>query len=283
MIARVAAFAASAGLLVSLSAHAGAAVVRLFDAPRSGSQLVYVGGVQSYGVTVYRAGAMDPGVVRNYAVQGAGGVAVDGRGGVYAVDGVVGAVNEYRPGRTKPYLTLTDGLVVPNALAVDSHDTLYVDDVANGIVEYPRGSTSPSKTIGGSDATGWNTLAIDAHDNLFIANAKNAVYEIRSGTATLEPVHLNGLGPLSGIAFDARGLLYLSNPGGIYVYRRGTRDPIRVMLTSFYPGPLVFDSAGLMYVVDEDANLVHIFNAKRAEIGTISKGLVGPGSIAIGP
>ncbi|MGC1760104.1 MAG: hypothetical protein WA742_12180, partial [Candidatus Cybelea sp.] len=59
-----------------------------------------------------------------------------------------GAVTEFHPGQTEPFLTIIDDSWEPWGLTVDSKGRLFVSDSQNSqqsIIEFPPGSSSPSK------------------------------------------------------------------------------------------------------------------------------------------
>jgi DNA-binding beta-propeller fold protein YncE len=242
---------------------------------------VYVGSGGNQTVTVYADGVDNPKVLASYfngSVEPTG-VAVDPHGRIYIAGDQY--VVEFQPGARTPYRVLTDGLSSAFTDALDSQSTLYVEDQINGIVEFPLGASKPSRTINTKGVVGYGYVAVDHKDNLYVANSSD-VYEIPKGTPTVKPLRLGGLVSPAGIAFDTHDLMYISNPGGIYVYRLGKRDPIRVILTSFFPGGLSFDPSGLMYVVDDNEDTVYIFGPHDSPFGSVTQGLYGAESVTVG-
>ena len=278
ILAAVAAFS-----LAAVPADAGVAgrTAHAMTAPTAaGGTHIYVGSGGNQTVTVYADGVNNPTWTRSYFYGTIPtGVAVDSHGRIYIAGDQY--VVEFRPGARKPYRVLTDGLSFAFTDALDSQSTLYVEDQMNGILEYPLGASKPSRTINAKGVVGYGYVAVDNHDNLYVANGSD-VYEIPKGTSTVKPLHLGGLVSPAGIAFDAHDLMYISNPGGIYVYALGKRDPIRVILTSYYPGGLCFDPSGLLYVVNYDTYTVYIIGPHDSPFGSITQGLYQVESVTVG-
>lgn len=160
------------------------------------------------------------------------GLWVDDRGILYAVVG--SSVEEFKPGATRPFFSLANGMHGPIAVAVDRNRTVYVSDEEKtkvGILEYPAGKTSPARVVSLSVpktifafAGG---LAFDGKGDLyataFFYNIPPAhVYRIERGTSKVTDLGLTGVGNEAGLAADASGNLYVGNEnGGINVYRAG--------------------------------------------------------------
>jgi sugar lactone lactonase YvrE len=168
------------------------------------------------------------------------GLWVDRTGVLYAVVGT--SVEEFAPGASAPFLTLTSGLHDPIAVAVDSNLTVYVNDQEGtnvGIVEYPAGSSTPSLTV---SLTVPNTifafsggLTFDGAGNLyataFFYNQPPAhVYRIAPGATKAVDLGLIGVGTEAGLGSDAAGNLYAGNEtDDINVYAPGHSEPRRVI------------------------------------------------------
>lgn len=171
------------------------------------------------------------------------GIWVDNAGILYAaVSGSsskeAGKVEEFKPGSSTPFLTITNGIGSPSFVVVDQNGTLYVDqtfDLSVQILEYPAGKTSPSTTLSitekGEGAAG--PMMLDAHGNLyvhtsFIDNPPSKVYRFAPGNSIPHNLQLKGLGATTGLASDKFGNLYVSDAkGGISVYPPGRKNPLR--------------------------------------------------------
>jgi hypothetical protein len=94
--------------------------------------------------------------VGHLALKGTGdmeGIATDSKGNLYVayLDGYNVAV--YAPGKTTPFLTLTDS-DNPDDVVVGSDGYVYVGDVSGGINVYPPGVTSPTSRLTNSSLSG---------------------------------------------------------------------------------------------------------------------------------
>lgn len=160
-----------------------------------------------------------------------------------------GSVEEFKPGATQPFRTITDGIGEPSFVVVDKKGTLYVDqtfDQSVEILEYRKGHTSPFTTVSitekGEAAGGPMTL--DGHGNLyvhtfFIDNPPSKVYEIARGSTTARDLGLSGLGQLTGLSSDKAGNLYVADANfGISVYPPGQTNRAREIMP---PQNNVFD------------------------------------------
>ncbi|MBV8198961.1 MAG: hypothetical protein JO263_12585, partial [Candidatus Eremiobacteraeota bacterium] len=172
-----------------------------------------------------------------------------------------GSVEEFKPGTSTPFRTITKGIGSPSFLVVDTNGTLYVDqtyDLSVQILEYPAGQTSPAKTLSitekGEGEGGPMTL--DARGNLyvhtsFIDNQPSRVYRFAPGKTTPENLQLNGLGATTGLTSDEFGNLYVSDAkGGISVYAPGQRNATREIQppSNGYFDGFVATRSGKLYV-----------------------------------
>lgn len=152
-----------------------------------------------------------------------------------------GKVEEFKPGASSPFLTITKGISNPSFLLVDQNGTLYVDQTQGlsvEVLEYRAGKTAPSTTLTitekGEGVSGGMTL--DAKGNLyihtsFLDNEPSRVYRFARGKTTPQDLHLSGLGDATGLTGDGFGNLYVSDAkGGISVYAAGQTSPSREIL-----------------------------------------------------
>ena len=85
----------------------------------------------------------------------------------------------YKPGKTTPFITITNGVNRPTGLTVDAAGTIYCANVGNDtITVYKKGQTSPSLTI----PYFAEYLATDAKDNLYAAGTAVEVFAPGSTT-----------------------------------------------------------------------------------------------------
>ncbi len=214
-------------------------------APRS-QRLVYVSDQLQKSVLAFPAGERardpEPAMTISFGVIPEG-VWVDRHGILYvALSGQTpsqaGKVEEFKPGATTPFRTITDGISVPQSLVVGADGTLYVDqifDLSVEILEYPAGKTSPAKTLEitdkGEPAAGGLTLdaAGDVYVHvLFIDDPPSRVFRFAAGGTTGADLHLHGLGNATGLTGDSSGNLYVADAAaGIAVYAPGQTKPNR--------------------------------------------------------
>jgi hypothetical protein len=160
---------------------------------------------------------------------GAYGLTFDKHGNLFVAN--LTNVMGFKPGAKKPFLTLTKGVLSPDAVTVGSDGTVYVADVVGfgtgpGSVEvFPPGRTIATHTY--VDPSFWNVtdVAVDAKKNLYIAycsqssNSANAAYAanvdlVEAGSTKLKHLNLSifpGVNSLIyGITIDGKGNLVLA-------------------------------------------------------------------------
>jgi hypothetical protein len=164
-------------------------------------------------------------------------------------------------------------LKIPNALAMDSHNNLYVANWANSITVYAAGSegnVAPIRTIEGAKTKLYRPtgIAIDSQDQIYVAgNQRNRINIYGAGAnGNVAPIHeIRGkktklLDPY-GLAFDSQSNLYVANDnpntGWITVYSpnvNGDVAPARTIKGSATklegPTGLAVDASGYTYVVN---------------------------------
>jgi hypothetical protein len=170
--------------------------------------------------------------------------------GLFASNGSqFGSVEEFKPGATQPFLTITKGIGEPSFMVVDHKGTLYVDqtfDTSVEILEYHKGQTSPFKTLSitekGEGAGG--PMTFDSHGNLyvhtfFLDNPPSKVYKFAPGSSTPQDLGLSGLGQGTGLSSDKAGNLYVADANfGISVYAPGHTTATREIMP---PANNIFD------------------------------------------
>jgi hypothetical protein len=149
------------------------------------------------------------------------------------------------------------GVSFPVQMAVDAQGTLYVanaqvDSTGGGsITEYPRGATSPSRTL----TTGLNTstgVAVDSSGNVYVSNkyAGSIVVFAKGKMTPKETITANLTGP-DGLAVDAAGDLYIadSSANDILKLTHGSKTPQPLHLKNIArPTGVALDTRGNLYV-----------------------------------
>ena len=152
------------------------------------------------------------------AVEYPAGVAFDRAGDLFVTD-YRGSIFEFRNINgtlsTTP-VTFASGLEKPDGLAFDGAGDLFVG-CATAVVEYQciNGTLSSTPTSFASGLDGAFSLVFDSAGDLFVGDYNFGTgYEFlyQNGTLSSTPVPIQDLSPVSGMAFDNAGDLFLSAP-----------------------------------------------------------------------
>jgi hypothetical protein len=152
------------------------------------------------------------------------------------------------------------GVSDPSQLAVDSEGTLYVANAqydatgAGTIAEYPRGATSPARTL----KTGLNTttgVAVDSRGTVYASNKYfgSIVAFPKGKSVPSETISANLVGPDS-LAVDAHDNLYIadSSANDVLQLKRGTHTPQSLNLEKLArPTGIAVDSHGNIFVSND--------------------------------
>ena len=140
------------------------------------------------------------------------GVAVDGQGNVYAVDGINGSIGTF-PGGYRYNTSSQSGFTSPRQIAVDTAGNLYLASgtqilkipFTNGSINY-SGQTSVITGLG--SATG---VAVDTSGNIYaVDNTNKNVIKLAGSTKT---TIMSSLSSPQQIAVDRLGNIYVADPG----------------------------------------------------------------------
>lgn len=232
------------------------------------------------------------------------GVWVDRNGILYVgVSGhsskLAGQVEEFKPGASTPFQTITSGISQPASLVVDAKGTLYVDQIADTtveILEYLAGQTSPTKTlvISGKSEPVAGGLTLDDSGNLyvhtlFVDDAPSHVFRFAPGATIAEDLHLRGLGNVTGLSGDASGNLYVAVLDSVIaVYPPGQTRPSRKIggPPSSYFANFVATRGGKLYVAQQnpepsDSSLLEYAVGGSQPVNVLSGHLQAPVSAAL--
>lgn len=287
-------------------------IVRAIHDPRAiavdGSGKVYVVNIFS-SITEFAPGSRRP--TQKLEVFGALTAALDGSGNLY-VDRCIsclpqmGARNRdekdailvFAPGARRASLTITQGIEMPVAMAVDAAGNVYVGNALPGrhpsITEYAAGSTSISRRI--TRGLKWpGHLAVDGSGNLFVANQDAAVIEYAPNSTQRLRTITKGIAAPSALATDANGTLYVGNTGDpsvsgwISIYATGESSPAyRINDGINDPVALALDGDDNLYVANgayghQGSVTVYPPNAQHPVHSVVSGKYGPPVALALGP
>lgn len=178
--------------------------------------------------------------------------------------GTPDSVTVYAPHSTSLLRTITQGVDVPNSMAIDAAGDLYVANLGPAttprpsLTVYAAGSTSLlRKVTKGVDKPA--ALATDAAGDLYVANGSTEVDEYAPQLRKVLRRITDGIASPQALAIDGAGVLYVANSqsfpsaGFISVYEPGsTVAKYRIVQGIDQPEGLALDGNGDLYVADVD-------------------------------
>lgn len=155
-------------------------------------------------VSIYPPKHRSPSIVLTTGIDGPVAMAVDSAGDVFVANGAAsgsksssasgGSVVEFTAGSRTPAGTITNGIAVPRALAIDGNGTLYVANLGGGssssssssasggsVSIYPSGETSPDRIV--TDGVTAPTAIATAGGFMFVANGPSSASSSSSSSA----------------------------------------------------------------------------------------------------
>jgi hypothetical protein len=168
-------------------------------------------------------------------LDGPFGMTVDGAGNLYVANqNAPGSVVIYAPGKTTPYLSLSQDLYVPQGVAVDSGGNVWITNREYGsgqpgIAIFPPGKTEPSAYITNSLIVKPIEDFFDAAGNLYFSDQITGVSEIPQGSQQVVSLGLRDLNHADGVTMGTSGNLYVNDyPSYVtHVYASGDNEPDR--------------------------------------------------------
>jgi sugar lactone lactonase YvrE len=161
-------------------------------------------------------------------------IAIDASGNAYIA--TANAVEIFAPGGTKPISSISQGVDVPDAMAIDSGGNLYVSNSPNSgcgnitVYDSATGSLESTITKGVCHPGG---IAFDSQSNAYVTDIAPPSVNVFSAT-THKRINLisKGLSEPFAILFDPTGNLYvanLSDPGNVVVFPPGKKKPSQTL------------------------------------------------------
>jgi sugar lactone lactonase YvrE len=184
------------------------------------------------------------------------GITIDKAGTLYVANNGNATVTEYPAGQYSPSVTLTQGMLYPNDVAVDSSGNVWVSNGKN-VLKFPAGSSTPSETItdGVSGASG---IAVGADGTVYVNNlvGTNASYVAVYPPGATKPKKTFGQGTLAypiGITLDTTGNVYVGDfiEGAVFMFSHKNYKLRRTIVASPYfmqPGGVTIDVNNTLYV-----------------------------------
>ncbi|MFY9738138.1 MAG: hypothetical protein WAK11_03705 [Candidatus Cybelea sp.] len=175
--------------------------------------------------------------------------------------------------------TITDSVMNPQGLAVDSKGSLYVSNVGSteeAITVYSPGKSKPRLTI---QTSGYYGIAVDSKGDIFATYVGGSVYAYKPG-AKKPYESIGGFDNPVGIAVDSKDNVWVSDDSAnkVYMIPAGTKEVKDAGLVGLNsPLGLSFGIGDTLYVGNFGNNVVTVYAAgsKKPSI-TITKGITSP-------
>ena len=190
-------------------------------------------------------------------------------GDLFVSDFYAAKVLIYPAGQNNPEPTgsITDGVSDPYNLAVNKHGTLYVQNNNLTVTEYPKGETSPSKTLNEpQESVGTGVCVTVGSDGMVYAidHYVSQIYEFKKGATS--PTTTIFLSHAFGLALDSRNNLYVGwapnssgGPGRVERFKPGSTTGKDLGIETKYEGGLAIDKHDNVLVGDQGNRVIDIF------------------------
>ena len=202
-----------------------------------------------------------------------------------------GYVVVFDPASSKPYQTITSGLVRPGSIAFGTRGNLYVANYfatsfeTHTIQVYPPGGATPSRTISFRGIGDIRSIAIDHRDNLIVYSLpgyKPTITVVAPSGTVIRTLSIPGTG--GGIALDSQNNIYLADTktNAVHVYSPLGAALLRTLNVSS-PAHPVLDSKDTLYVQGYVGNKygVLVFAPQSTTLlRSITNGVMNPEAVA---
>jgi len=167
----------------------------------------------------------------------------------------------------EPTGSISASVSYPYNLAVDTAGTLYVQNNNDTVTEYPKGTSTPSKTLD-EPTTGVGTgicITVGSDGTVYtVDHYAGQVYEFKDGSTN--PTTTIDLTEAFGVALDSKNNLYVGwasnssgGPGHVMKYKPGSTKGKDLDITVEYSGGLAVDAEDNLLVGDQGNRVIDIF------------------------
>jgi streptogramin lyase len=189
------------------------------------------------------------------------GIAVDGRGDVFAAESSTGNVYEFFVNGTYSKMTVASGLNDPVGLALDGAGNVYVATTSGVYKETTRapilhGAFTQSQII--TNLPDLNGIAVDAQGNLYLTSS--VLGDVHKETLQANGSYAEsgigyGITRPQGVAVDARGDIFILNAASNHLYVETPQANGSYLQTSYAlsiaePESITADGHGNLYIAD---------------------------------
>ncbi len=216
-------------------------------------------------------------------------VAVDLSGNILVADSTLGKVLQYAKGSTaaSKATSLGTGVVAPTGVAVDNSGNVYIADSGN-LIEIPYGPTGLNTAGQVTLKTGLGTklkLATDAIGDVFVADPDNQrVVRLRTVVAATEETDTTGITPISAIASDGAGNVYVASGANLIEFSSAGQQTLLTSLPA--ANGLAVDASGSIYITST-SQTIRIPNEggtlTPADQTMVAPSATAPASVAVDP
>jgi hypothetical protein len=241
---------AASGRSLSPGTH-GAGRGWLSAAAKAGSHVIYSGSYGNSTITIYPWKGINPPPIGTIStgLTNPERLFVDKNLKLYTTDeGSPTSIVVYRPGKTSPTLTITNGVNYPTGITVGDDGTVYCGNTGNETVtEYPKGKTAPSLTLSMGNETPEN-LAVDGSNNLYIqyigGTLGSGVIEVPPGQTSGTDLNLV-IGSASALSVDKAGNIVIIDQGSssLDVFPPGQTSPSKTIALGGFPFEMSMNKA----------------------------------------
>lgn len=212
-------------------------------------------------------------------IDGAAGLAVDGKCTLYVANISANTVTVYPRGATSPKYTIASGLDWPYGVGIDSKGNVFVSNIySDTVTAYHKGATSPYETIQFGNYGAVMGVGVDGKDNVWVVSDYGPpylVFEIPAGTTQIDDANLQDLDVPIGIAFGRHDEMYVSNleSSTVNVYSYGATKPSRTITDGIehYGATLnAVTASGLYFQANQRENVVGYESGQSSPFSTLN-------------